>query len=72
MEPESGTDFETALRNFILAAYAEGEDVEGTFTLDSDPDDIPTWKVEIHEISVDHERGRMNVNFRMEEQAGET
>lgn len=41
------SEFEIILRRVILEAFASGETVEGTWNIESVPDEIPNWSVEI-------------------------
>ena len=43
-------DFKSALRNLVLEAFASGETVDGTWELDSVPDEIPDWEITIERL----------------------
>ncbi|WP_128476018.1 hypothetical protein [Halorussus pelagicus] len=42
-----GPRFESELEALVLGAFGDGEDVEGVWDLEYEPDEIPDWTVTI-------------------------
>ncbi|MFC4448204.1 hypothetical protein [Halorussus aquaticus] len=43
----SDRSFESELEALVLRAFGEGEDVEGVWDLEYDPEELPDWTVTI-------------------------
>ena len=43
----SENDFERELRDFLLTAFADGEQVTGEWQVETDPEMMPNWRVTV-------------------------
>ena len=62
MPDHDALDFEEALKEFVLIAFANGEDIEGEFELESIPDSIPDWEVDIRKVDKSGEEMEFEVH----------
>jgi hypothetical protein len=44
---DSGRTFENELEDLVLKAFGEGEEIEGVWDIEYEPDEIPDWTVTI-------------------------
>ena len=52
-QTDDRSELEEALRTLVLRAYADGESIEGEWTVESIPDEIPDWEITISRASLD-------------------
>lgn len=51
-QPNDRSELEEALRTLVLKAYADGASVEGEWTIESIPEEIPDWEIVISQSSL--------------------
>ncbi len=44
---DSGRTFENELEDLVLRAFGDGEEIEGVWDIEYEPDEIPDWTVTI-------------------------